>query len=104
MLFDGVLVGAEDVLLSGEGANQHEQSGLGQVEVGEHGVHDAEGVAGIDKNVSFARARLDAAVTGSGSGEFERAHTRGTDSNDAALLLSGSIDGSGGFGRNRIAL
>ena len=31
-----MFVGAQDVFASGKGGDQHEQSGLGQVEIGQH--------------------------------------------------------------------
>ena len=47
---DGVVVGGEDALLAGEGGDEHDQRRARQVEVGEHDVDGAEGVAGADED------------------------------------------------------
>jgi len=51
-----VVVGCEDVLASTEGADQHEQGGLREVEIGEHGAHCLEFEAGIDEEVGSGGA------------------------------------------------
>src|SRR4051812_41315387 len=55
-LADGVLVGGEDAVASGEGGDEHEERRLRQVEVGEQRAHDAEVEARVNKDVGFAGA------------------------------------------------
>ena len=57
--FDGVTISGEGMIFSSESANEHEQARLWKMEVGQHGVNDAEFVSGIDEDVGFARAGLD---------------------------------------------
>ena len=45
---DGGFVRRQDFLPPGKGADQHDERGLGQVEVGDHGIHDFELVTGED--------------------------------------------------------
>ena len=54
LLFDGCLVGAEDEVAAGEGADEHDQGGFWQVEVGDDGVDDLEVVAGVDEDTGPA--------------------------------------------------
>ena len=49
-----MLVGGEGVFAAGEGANEHEEGGLREVEVGEESGDDAEFVTGRDENMGFA--------------------------------------------------
>ncbi len=56
-LGDGMTIGVEHPLLAGEGAHQHEQRGLRQMEIGEQRAHHPEFKARIDKNVSLAASR-----------------------------------------------
>ena len=62
-LADGVTVGGEDAVSravgAGEGADQHEQAGLGQMEVGEQGADEAEVEAGRDEDVGDAGVGLE---------------------------------------------
>ena len=44
----------EHALLAREGAHQHEQRGLRQMEIGEQRTHHPELMAGIDKNIGLA--------------------------------------------------
>src|SRR5207302_3797617 len=53
-LADRLGVGGKHVLAAGEGAHQHQQRALGQMEVGQHGVHHAELVAGKDEKAGPA--------------------------------------------------
>jgi len=46
-----VFVGMENAVSSSESADQHEQGGLGEVEVGQHRLHYFEFEAGIDEHV-----------------------------------------------------
>ena len=58
-LLDGVAIGGEDWFVSREGRDEHEQAGLGQVEVGEQGVDEAELEAGGDEDFRFAGMGLE---------------------------------------------
>src|SRR5690606_26582481 len=51
----GFGVGAEDQLASGEGAHQHEQRGLRQVEIGQQRAHRAEFIRRVNKNARLVR-------------------------------------------------
>jgi len=62
VLLDGVIVCGEDRLAAGEGADQHQQAGLGQMEVGEQGVDEAELEAGGDEDFRFAGVGLERAA------------------------------------------
>ena len=42
-------VGRHDLIIAGKGGHQHQQGGLRQVEIGDHGVHTAETVSRPDK-------------------------------------------------------
>jgi hypothetical protein len=48
-----VRIGAKNVLPASEGADQHEQSGLRQVEVGEHRLDDFEFEARVNEDIRF---------------------------------------------------
>src|SRR5277367_5586771 len=63
------------------------------MEVCEQCVNDAELVAGIDKDVSFAAAGFDASFASLFPREFERAHGRGTDGDDAVAVRFREING-----------
>jgi len=91
-LAEGLAVGFEDEFAGGEGADEHEEGALGEVEVGEEGVDDLELVGGVDEDVGAA----------AGGGEwfaltaevFEGAGDGGADGHDAP----GGIDLGGGCG------
>src|SRR5205823_5727218 len=51
---DGVAVRAENAVLAGEGADQHQQRGARQVEVGEQPVDDPEAESRIDEQPGLA--------------------------------------------------
>ena len=56
-------VGGEDSFATGvfvgEGADEHEEGGFGEVEVGEEAADDAEVVAGGDEDAGLAGVRLE---------------------------------------------
>ena len=93
-------IGGEDRLASGEGRNQHEQAGLGQMEVGEQGVDEAEVEAGRDEDLRFTgvgpKWSLARVASGLERAMFESADDRGADGDDAASSGGGAIDGIGG--------
>ncbi len=53
------LVGGEDAFAPGKGADQHNQGRARQVEVGDHGIHRAEGIPGQDKQIGWPGERRD---------------------------------------------
>ena len=54
-----MFVGAQNVFLTAEGADQHEQRGLREVEVGQHRLDHFEFEAWIDEEVCCGSARDD---------------------------------------------
>jgi hypothetical protein len=93
---DGFLVGGEDEFAAGEGADEHEERGTGEVEIGEERAGLLEFVGGVDEDAGAAGTRLD----GAGRLGLEDACDGGADG-DAAF---GGIEGGGGVGGNRVAL
>lgn len=85
-MLDGVVVGGEDRLASGEGTHQHEQAGLGQMEVGEQGGDEAEVEAGRDEDLRFAGVGFERAAGGLKRAVFESADDGGADGDDAATF------------------
>lgn len=54
MVLFGGFVGVEHVFASGEGTHHHEESGFGQVKVGDDGIDDTPAIAGVDEEVGVA--------------------------------------------------
>jgi hypothetical protein len=104
VLLDGVAVSGKDRLAPGEGADQHKQAGLGQVEVGEQGVDETKLEAGGDKDFRFAGMGLERVAGRLKSAVFQCADDRGADGDDAAAFGGGAVDGTGGGGGERVAL
>ena len=104
VLLDGVAIGGENRLAPGEGADQHQQARLGQVEVGEQGVDEAELETGGDEDFRFAGVRLERMTGGLERAVFEGTDDGGTDSDDAAAFGFGAVNGFGGGGSERVAL
>ena len=71
LLFDGVAVGGADVFDAGKGAHQHQQSGFGQMEVGNQAIGYLKTVARGDENIGITLACLQMAVLGGG---FQATH------------------------------
>lgn len=95
---DGVTVDGEDFVCPAQGADEHQEGRLRQVEVGEKGVDDFEVVSGIDKQVRFSGTGHDIAGMLAGS-EFQRADRGGADGDDASRLATRLPDFlGGGFG------
>ena len=104
---DCVFVGAEDVLASTEGAYQHEQGGLRQVEVGQHRFDhfkfEAYFMIWVDEKVGRGGAGDDCSFADA-NGMFERANRCGADGDYSAAGAEREIDGRGGAYRNGIRL
>src|SRR3974390_3408102 len=99
-----MLIRGERWFAAGEGGDQHDERGLGQVEVGEQGADDAEVESGIDEDVGRAGLGGDAAVGRLTGGVFEGADSGCADSDDAAAGVAGELDFLPRYGRNRIPL
>ena len=57
---NGRLISRHHPFATGEGTDQHQQRGLGQVEVGHQTIHQPEPVTRVDKDVGFPLPRLQA--------------------------------------------
>src|SRR5690349_5252026 len=95
---DRVAVGGQDAIAAGEGGDQDEERGPGQVEVGDQVIDRAEGVVRADEEVGGAGAGGDGARRGGGG--LERADHGGADGDDGAA----GGDERGGGGRDGEAL
>ncbi len=102
LVLDGESVGFENEVASlgsfggGEGGDEHEQRGFGEVEVGDEGVDDAEGGWGVEEDGGGTGACGDGAMF---LGEvFEDPDGGGADADDAAFFLDGLLDGIGSGG------
>ena len=73
-----------------ERADEHEQCGAGDVEVGEQGVHDFELARRVDEDFCAAFASDDLPVMLRGD-TFQHPHTRCADGDDAAVLTLGGV-------------
>ncbi len=89
-----MLIGAQNVFLSAEGADQHEQRRLGQVEVREHGLEDFEFEAWIDEQVCGSAAGEDSSRAGANR-MFEGADGGGADGDDAPRFAESVVDSVG---------
>lgn len=95
-------VGCKDVFFPTQGADQHEEGRLRQVEVGEQCADDLKFVSGIDKQVGFAGTRADYPLSLL-CGVFECADRRRPDCYQAAILAPCPVDLFCGFRGDRIA-
>jgi len=98
-----VFVRAQHILSSSEGADEHQQSPIGEGGSLSDGIDDAKFVAGVDEDVSLTAARLMVA-----SGEIDAAYSKvRTDVVPTAMMrrfcARAAIDRCGGFRRDRIA-
>ena len=93
-----MIVGGLHGLGAAEGADEHEERGLGQVEVGDQRVNDVEVIAGLQKNVRAHRAFPAAQA-------FKRAQNGCADRDDAAAFGLGTRDlgGVGGIAGGYLA-
>ena len=99
-LGDGVAISVEHVFFSAQGAHQHEQRGLWQVEVGEQRAYDLKFVGGIDKEIGFCRAGANFTRPLLG-GVFQGSDRRRTDRDHSPVLCPRARDLFCGFGRDR---
>jgi hypothetical protein len=99
-------VGRTDGLDPGEGGDQHQQRRLGQVEVGDEGVHDVEAVAWGDEDVGFvgARSQLPGLRRRLLCGGFQCPQAGGADRHHTATARVGIADGVDGGLRQGVAL
>src|SRR5262249_938719 len=91
-LRDRMLVGAENVLPPGECRNQHQQSGLRQMEIRQQSPNHAELKSRIDKDARLARAGIDSSARRLPHGVLERTHRCRSHGNNPALILSRQVD------------
>ena len=101
---DGMAISGQDRLASGEGRDQHEQAGLGQMEVGEQGVYKTKLKAGGDEDLCFAGVLLQRAAHRLLCTMLQSANDRGADGDDAAAFGSSAVDSVGGSGGERVTL
>src|SRR3954462_9834011 len=80
-----MLVARDDIFFSAEGAYQHEQRRLGQVEIRQHCTDDPEIKSRIDEQVSFARPGLNATTIP--RREFQSTHCRGSHCNHPTSFI-----------------
>jgi hypothetical protein len=92
-------VGIQYELPSGESANQHQQGGLGKMEVGEQRAHYPKLKSGIDEDVSLAGSGLNPA--GFASCVFQGSHRRGPYGHDSPMALERRVDRRGSLLRDR---
>ena len=102
LLFDGGLVGAEDEVSAGEGADEHDEGGLGQVEVRDDGIDDLEVIAGVDEDAGPAALAGDLVLGGGGG--LEGADARRADGDDAVAGLLRRHDELGGLVGDAVVL
>ncbi len=98
-----MFVGTENVVASTEGADQHQQGGLGEVEVGEHCLHHFEFETYFEIWIDEQVCRGGAGEHGScadANGVFESADRRGADGDDATRCGESLVDGRGRGGRD----
>ncbi len=87
-----MFVGGKNMFPAGEGADQHEQARLREMEVGDESADEAEFEAGRDKDVGGARVGLNRSITGRVCGGFEGADYGGADGDYASLLCSCGVN------------
>lgn len=81
---------------AGEGADQHEQRGLWQVEVGEERVDELKLVAGAEEDTGLTGVGVQRRAGGHAGAVLEGANGRGAGGDDAAAFAAGAVDGGGG--------
>ena len=81
-LFNGLPVCGEDALAAGKCRYQHHQGRAGEVEVGEHGAHQAKLVARKDEQIRVPRGGLDL-LAGISRHVFQGSNRGGADGDDA---------------------
>jgi len=96
-----VLVGCQDFLSSAEGADQHEQCGLRQVEIGQHCLDHLEFEAWVDEEVGSGRACNDFCCADANC-VFESSNRGGADGDYATFGAESVVDDGGGAGGDGI--
>ena len=86
----GGAVGGENIVPIIEGADQHQQCALGQMEVGNQSIHRLEAIAGIDENAGVAADGVHDAVLVRYA--LQRAAGGGTYGNDSATRCAAGVD------------
>ena len=84
----------------GEGGDEHEEGGFGEVEVGEEGVGDFEFERWVDEDAGAAGAGLPVCADGA----FEDAEGGGADANNFSAAFFRGLDFLKCFGGNFVAL
>ena len=97
-------IGLQDKVAPAESTDQHQESGLGQVEIRQQRAHDPKSEAGIDEEVGFALLGSNAAIAGLGYGVLKRAYRGCADRDNSAALLERTVDCGGCVPGNGIAL
>lgn len=100
---NGLVVSVEDELTVGEGADEHQQGGSGEVEVGDQGVDDAETETRVDEEVGWAAEGDDGAawawvLSGALAGGLQDADGGCADGDHAVAGEFGLVDLLGDFG------
>ena len=96
-MFDRMTVHRADVFHARKRADEHQERGFGQVEVGNQAVDDAKAVAGCNENIGIALSRFQ--TTCLARSRFEGAHGSGADCPNFVSARMGGFDGGDGFGR-----
>lgn len=96
--FDGLGVGAHDEIAAGEGADEHDEAGLGQVKIREQGIHHTKFIRRVDENVGFTFVGDEAAVLPVDA--LEHTGGGGADGDDPFCLANAR----GGFLAERVVL
>jgi len=107
-----VVVRGQDEFSSGKGTDQHEQGGLGKMEVRQKAADDAELISGTEEDgglagvrmKAYSRVRFKAALFGYLSAVLQCAGGRGSGSDDAALFAERLVDRLGGSRGQRVVL
>ena len=91
---------------TGERADQHQQAGLRQMEIGEHGVDDSERITGGQEDGGFAGMGLELAVGSCGSlrAVLHCADGGGAYGYDATAIAAGAVEGVCCLWGQRVAL
>ena len=93
---DGLLVGGEDFFAGAEAADEHEEGGLREVEIGEESVGDFWRLWGIEEDARASAGGLDEAGAWDGAA-FQSAHGGCAHAEDSFALAVRLIDEIGGF-------
>src|SRR5579872_3750334 len=98
-----MIVGPQYVFFSAKGTDQHQQSRLRQMEVGEHGANYFEIETGIDEQVCLSCAGEERSAA-EANGVFEGSDCSGAYGDDAAGITHSPIDRRSGAIGDRVEL